>query len=456
MKEAMMPTRITRRQLLSAGIGTAAVSLLAGCAVPGSSNVNKASLIPAAAGSGVVTLTYWAWLKDLQKVCDIWNSKNPHIQVRANWIPGGTAGGYQKMYSALAAGGGPDIAQVEYRQTPEFMLQNGLVDLSRYGAKSFESQYNAAAWKQVSFLDGVYGIPQDTGPMGFYYQTELLEKAGGQPPKTWDEWRDLADKVRKTGKQNYLEVFPVSDASVFAAYAQQSGAQWFRTEGDEWIIDMTDDATMKVASFFDKCIDDDLVNTAFGAYSPGWYAAAAEGRVAALTSASWGDALIQSIQGGEGKWKVAPMQTWGDTGFASSQQGGSTAAVLANSKHPKEALEFIVWMTTSKEGIDAMIKYCGIGWSPSKDYVGEVRDKPSAWFSGQNYNQEVFAPAAAAKSQNLDWSWSPLTQSSLNSLQNQFRLKVDGGQKLVDAVRIAEGQIVKAFQAKGLQARSAR
>jgi multiple sugar transport system substrate-binding protein len=66
MKEAMMPTRITRRQLLSAGIGTAAVGLLAGCAVPGSSNVNKASLIPAAAGSGVVTLTYWAWLMDLQ------------------------------------------------------------------------------------------------------------------------------------------------------------------------------------------------------------------------------------------------------------------------------------------------------------------------------------------------------------------------------------------------------
>ena len=59
------------------------------------------------------------------------------------------------------------------------------------------------------------------------------------------------------------------------------------------------------------------------------------------------------------------MQKWGADGFGSSAIGGSTAAVLANAKHPKEALEFITWMTTSKEGIDAMIKYCGIGWSPA-------------------------------------------------------------------------------------------
>ncbi len=32
--------------------------------------------------------------------------------------------------------------------------------------------------------------------MGFYYQTAILEQAGGEPPATWDEWKVLADKVR--------------------------------------------------------------------------------------------------------------------------------------------------------------------------------------------------------------------------------------------------------------------
>ncbi|MBM7803802.1 multiple sugar transport system substrate-binding protein [Curtobacterium luteum] len=445
---------ITRRQLLGFGLGTAAAGLLAGCAVPGSTNVNKAALIPAASGGETVQLTYWAWLKDLQKVCDVWNAEHPRIQVTANWIPGGNSGGYQKMYSALAAGGGPDIGQVELRQIPEFMLANGLTDLARYGAKDFESKYDEAAWAQVSFVDGIYGIPQDTGPMGFYYQTAILEQAGSEPPTTWDEWKVLAEKVRKTGKQNYLEVFPVADASPFAAYAQQAGARWFRIDGDEWVVDMTDDKTMMVAEFFDGCIDEGLVDTSAGAYTPGWYAACASGRIAAVTSASWGDALIESVQGGEGKWKVAPMQTWGDTGFGSSAIGGSTAAVLANAKHPAEALEFITWMTTSKEGIDAMIKYCGIGWSPAVDYIGEQREQPSKWFSGQNYNEEVFVPAS--KEQNVDWSWSPVTQSAFTSLQNQFRRKLTGGLKLTDAVELAQREIVQSFKDKGLSVRTAR
>ncbi|OIH95817.1 MULTISPECIES: ABC transporter substrate-binding protein [unclassified Curtobacterium] len=448
------PPSLSRRQLLGFGLGTAAAGLLAGCAVPGSTNVNRAALVPTAASGETVQLTYWAWLKDLQKVCDVWNAQNPRIQVTANWIPGGNTGGYQKMYSALAAGGGPDIGQVELRQIPEFMLANGLVDLARYGAKDHQAKYDDAAWAQVSFLDGVYGIPQDTGPMGFYYQTALLEQAGGEPPATWDAWRDLADKVRSTGRRNYLEVFPVADASPFAAYVQQAGARWFRTDGDEWVVDMTDDTTMMVAEFFDGVIDDDLVDTSAGAFTPGWYASAASGGVAAVTSASWADALIQSVQGGEGKWQVAPMQTWGDTGSGSSAIGGSTAAVLANAQHPAEALEFITWMTTSKEGIDAMIEYCGIGWSPAKDYIGQAREEPSEWFSGQRYNEEVFVPAA--QEQNIDWSWSPVTQSAFTSLQNQFRRKLTGGLKLPDAVELAQREIVQSFRDKGLGVRTAR
>ncbi|QWS32825.1 extracellular solute-binding protein [Curtobacterium aetherium] len=450
----MTPSRtpLSRRQLLGFGLGTAAAGLLAGCAVPGSTNVNRAALIPAASGGETVQLTYWAWLKDLQKVCDVWNAKNPRIQVTANWIPGGTAGGYQKMYSALAAGGGPDIGQVEFRQVPEFMLANGLVDLARYGAKDVASRYDEAAWSQVEFNDGVFGIPQDTGPMAFYHQPAVLDAAGGEPPTTWDEWRTLSEKVRSTGKRNYLEVFPVADASPFTAYAQQAGARWFRVDGDEWVIDMTDEKTMMVAEFFDQAIDDDLVDTSAGAYTPGWYAAAASGRIGAVTSASWGDALIESVQGAKGKWRVSPMQTWGE-GFGSSQIGGSTAAVLANAEHPAEALEFLVWMTTSREGIDAMIKYCGIGWSPATDYIGEQRQQPSAFFGGQSYNEDVFAPAA--QEQNTDWSWSPLTQSALNSLQNQFRRKVTGRLTLPDAVELAQREVVQAFRDKGLSVRAA-
>jgi multiple sugar transport system substrate-binding protein len=439
---------VTRRQLFSLGIGAAATGLLAGCATPGTTSVNAQPTIPPAASGEKITLTYWAWLKDLQKVADIWNAKNPNVQVEAVWIPGGNSGGYQKMYSALAAGGGPDLAQIEMRSIPEFMLVNGLVDLNRYGAQEHAAKFDQTLWGQVSFTGGVYGIPQDSGPMAFYYEHELFDQAGVTPPGTWDEWVDVARELRAAG--TYIDVFPIGDASVFAAFATQAGASWLRPAEGGWEINMTDDATLHVADFFDKAIDEDLVNTAFGAYSPGWFASAAGGGIAANVGASWADALIQGIAGGSGKWKVAPMPTWGTSGFGSSYQGGSTSAVLASSKHPKEALEFAVWMNTSREGIDAMIENSGIGWSPSADYIGAVRQQPSEFFSGQNYNEEVFLPAAAE--QNPDWAWWPTTQQSFNILADGFRQKASGG-TLVRAVENAEQQIIRVFENKGLSIR---
>lgn len=95
---------------------------------------------------------------------------------------------------------------------------------------------------------------------------------------------------------------------------------------------------------------------------------------------------------------------------------------------------------------------CGIGWSPAADYIGAERQKPSEFFSGQNYNEEVFVPAA--KEQNPDWSWWPITQQSFNILSDGFRRKASGG-TLVDAVAAAEKNIMAAFRNKGLSIRKA-
>ncbi|MWV58483.1 extracellular solute-binding protein [Rathayibacter sp. VKM Ac-2754] len=438
----------TRRQLIAAGLGTAALAGLTACATPGTVSVNSAAAIPAA--SGPIRLQYWAWLKDLQKVCDVWNASHPDVQVDAVWIPGGNAGGYQKLYSALAAGGGPDIGQVEMRSLPEFMLVNGLVDLNRYGAEQYADRYDPTLWGQVSYTGGVYGIPQDSGPMAMFYQPEVFAQVGAEPPATWDEWSAVATELR--GIDSYIDCFPLADASVFAAFATQAGAKWLTAEEDGWVIDMTDKATTKVAQFFDIAIDQDLVQTGYGAYSPAWFAAAANGGIASCTTGSWGDALIQGVSGGSGKWRVAPMPVWGDTGYGSSYLGGSTAAIFASSEHPQEALEFAVWMTTSREGIDAMIANSGIGWSPAVGEIGTTRQEPSEFFSGENYYEDVLVPAS--EEQNPDWSWWPVTQQSFNILSDGFRKKASG-LSLVDAVAEAEDQIITVFENKGLSIRKA-
>jgi multiple sugar transport system substrate-binding protein len=444
----MIP-RLSRRSALIGG-GAALTAGLAACAPPNPGEVNAEPTIPAA--DGKVHLSYWAWLKDLQKVCDVFNESQDRIHVDATWIPGGNSGGYAKILSAVAAGGGPDIAQVELRQIPEFALAGALVNLSRYGFDEVEPTFDPGAISQAKVGENVWGVPQDTGPMASFYNREVLEgELGLSFPSTWDEFRETAGVVSEAGKK-IISLDP-SDGSHPIGWVMQSGAVWFRPEGDGWIVDMTDEASMRVADFWDGIFADGLVGTGYGSYTTPWYAAAAEGNVLASISGSWSDALNETVPDGAGKWAVAPMPTWPD-GYASGGHGGSSAAVLANSQHPAESLEFLTWMCTDPAGIDAMIEFSGIGWSPAADYIGERRQQPSEFFSGQNYNEDVIVPMAAG--QNLEWTWAPLMQRAQALIGDGMTAAVTGDVPLVDMFANAQKEIVEIMRTIGLNAEEAR
>ncbi|MGO2052441.1 ABC transporter substrate-binding protein [Glutamicibacter sp. 287] len=438
----------TRRRLLKAGLGAAALGVMTACGTAGPRSADAMPTIAPAAPGEKVRLTYWSWLKDIQRVADAFNAMHPNIHVEAVWIPSGNQGGYPKLYSALAAGGGPDLAQIEFRTLPEFMLVNGVVDLAAYGAQQYAHRYDPSLWGQVSFPNGIFGMPQDSGPMAMFYQPETLDKVGAVAPETWAQWAEIGSELRQAN--SYIDCFSLSDASYFVSYAAQAGAQWLRPSDDGWVINMTDDATLEVARFFDRAIDEDVVTTAISPFSPSWYAAAASGQLASVTSGNWADALVSSVAGGQGKWRVASMPKWTPGGYGSSYLGGSTVAVLANSRHPHEALEFAAWMTSTEAGISNEIAHSGIGWSPVPGIIGESREGPSEFFGGQSYNKQVIVPAS--KSQNPNWSWWPVTQQSFNILSDGFRRKA-AGTSLVDSVVSAEQEIIAVFRNKGLKIR---
>ena len=440
-----------RRSVL-AGSGAAILAALVGCAPPNPGNVNAEPTIPPA--DGPVTLTYWAWLKDLQKVCDVFNASQDRIRVEAVWIPGGNDGGYAKILSAVAAGGGPDLAQVELRQVPEFALAGALTELTRYGFADQAAAFDPGALAQVKVGDSHWAVPQDTGPVATFYNREVLEgDLGLQPPETWEEFHETAATVSEEGR-NLITLDP-SDGSYLISWMMQSGAVWFRPEGEGWIVDMTDEASMRVAELWDQILAEKIVGTGYGAFTTPWYAAAGEGEVLASISGSWSDALIETVPDGAGKWAVAPMPVWADgSGYASGAHGGSSAAILSTSRHPVEALEFATWMCTDPAGIDAMIEFSGIGWSPAADYIGEARQQPSEFFSGQDYNEEVIVPMA--EGQNLDWTWAPLMQRAAAIVGDGMSNAVSGAVPLVDMLPQTQTEIVQIMRDMGLDAQEAR
>ena len=447
-----MTPRPTRRSAIAGSGVTLTAVALGACAPPNQGEVNAEPTLPPS--DGQVTVSYWSWFKDLQKVADIFNESQDRIRVEVTWIPGGDSGGYAKMLSAVAAGAGPDIGHVDMRSVPEFALAGALVDLTRYGFAEQEDQFAPSAINQVKIDSSIWAVPQDYGPVATFYNREVLEgELGLDPPATWEEFYETAGIVSEAGKK--LISLDPSDGFIPIAWVMQSGATWFRPEGDGWIVDMTDDASMRVAEFWDQVFAERLVGTGYGATTTPWYAAAADGDVLAAIGGSWSDALIETVPGGEGKWAVAPMPVWADgSGYASGVHGSSSAVIMSNTQHPVEALEFLTWLSTDPVGIDAMIDYSGMGWSTAKDYIGKSRQEPSEFFSGQNYNEEVIVPMA--EGQNLEWTWAPLMQRVQNLIGDGMTDAVTGEVPLVDMFADAQTEIVEIMREIGLNAEEAR
>jgi multiple sugar transport system substrate-binding protein len=392
-----------------------------------------------------IELKFWSWVPGVDKAIALWNSEHPNIQVKLTDKTVGSQGGYAKMHAAVKAGNAPDLAQMEYQNIPEFLLDQELVDLSKFGADDLADKFVDWQWKQVSYGDSVFGIPQASGPMGLFYRKDLFDKWGIQPPTTWTDFKAAAKTVRSHGA--YICTFPPGNSAWFTALAWQHGAQWFGVDGDNWTVNIDSPETLQVAQFWDDLIAEDLVKTEPD-FSPEWNKDLNTGKIVSWPSAQWGDGILS---GGapktDGKWAVAPIPQW-DSTFRSANWGGSSTAVLKGSDHTKEAMEFAVWLNTDPKSIDLLIAGA-YGWPAAKDALaGSALDKPYAFFGGQKIN-DVFAEADTHI--DTDWGWIPTTAETYQHLNDGFQKVVNGKGTFVDIVKAAQEETVADLESKGLQ-----
>jgi multiple sugar transport system substrate-binding protein len=435
----------THRWRWSASIAAAA-ALLVSTACSSGSHPTAAASTSLQPGQKI-NLTFWSWVPGVDAAVAQWNTTHPDIHVTLEKIPSGSSGGYAKMFSALKANSAPDLAQVEYQEIPGFLLQKGLVDLSKYGANDAKAKFVDWQWQQGVFGDGVYAVPQASGPMAMFYRADLFDKLGLTPPTTWAEYEADAKKIHAADPHSYISTFPPGNSAWFTSMAQQAGAKWFDAKGDNWVVNIDNPQTQQVAAYWDRLVREKVIKTEPD-FANGWYKDLQDGHIAAWVSAQWGDAILSgNAPGTAGKWRVAPMPQWNAGEHASANWGGSSTAVLTGAKYPKQAAEFAVWLNSDPQSVALLIKG-GYGWPAATDaFKGTTLDQPSAFFGGQKYN-DVFAAA----DQNIDksWKWIPTVDAAYQHLNDGFSTAISGSGSFGGAVTKAQQQTVDDMKAKGL------
>ena len=362
--------------------------------------------------NGPITLEVWSWVSGLDKAAQQFEQAFPNIKVHVNNLGGGPTQ-YQKMQTVIKAGsGGPDVAQIEYDFLPSFIVTDGLVDLTKLGADGVKPFFVPWTWGQVS-PDGkaVYGIPQDSGPLALVYNKKLFDQYGLTVPTTWDEFAQQAEKLAKAsdGKVKMANFFP-THAPWFIGLAWANGAELFKTQGDSWVQTLNSPECEKVLAYWDGLVKKKLVSVLPG-FTSEFFNAIGSNQIASSIEAGWGPGVLASSVKGktEGEWRVAPLPQWSKGGeFHSGNWGGSCNVVLKQSKHPKAATLFSVWLNSNKAPIVSNWNNYGIfpaalAGLASPD-LNRPTENPGKFCGGQNVAE---AYAEASKAVNVKFAWAP-------------------------------------------------
>ena len=400
----------TRKMIAFAG----SVAMLAGVAACG--NSNSAGGGDQTSGDAQQEITVWAWEPTLKDVAKKFEAKYPNIKVNLQNV-GTNIDEYTQLTNALEAGNGaPDVAQIEYYALPEYAIKKQLKELSGFGAKDYADYYTPGTWAQVQFAGGIYGLPMDSGPMAFFYNKEVFDKAGVDATqiKTWDDYYEAAKKIHALG-DNYYITNNSGDANAyqpFTAQAWQAGAQPWKVDGENITINMTEDSGMKkYIDFQQKLIDEGLVNTSIANWSDDWNRSLNDGTTASLVIGGWMPTNLESGAPDQaGNWRVAPLPQWNEGDQVSAEDGGSALAMPEQSKNKEAAYKFLEFLTHG-DGAQVMADN---GTFPSLKKIlndSDFQSVENEYFGGQQVNKVLCEAANLPVTEFQYLPYNPYAQS---------------------------------------------
>lgn len=170
------------------------------------------------ANSSRVVLTFWALGAEGERVQELmpeFERRHPDIQVKVQAIPWTAA--HEKLLTAYAGQSTPDLSQLGNTWIPELAALNAIEPLAnRLDSSSTvqKSDYFLGIWDTNIVGDLLYGIPWYVDTRVLFYRKDILKRASySEPPKSWDEWMEVAMKIRASneGREEFAILLPTNN-----------------------------------------------------------------------------------------------------------------------------------------------------------------------------------------------------------------------------------------------------
>ena len=288
-------------------------------------------------------LTIWAmgnegdllgdFVKDFEK-------ENPDVSVKVTAIPWSSA--HDKLQTAIAAGNGPDVAQMGTTWMADFSNSFSKVP------ENFDMSDFSDGPVEAGQVDGVQlGVPWYVDTRVLYYRTDLAEQAGWtEAPKTWDELKQMAQDLQKVdGVKWGMYQQPSGTDSFIGAlpYAFSAGAKLTDDGQTKWTLDTDEmkEALDFTSSLYKEGIADPNADVNPGANITNFVSGEAPMMFEGPTAVSQINEL--GGEGFENKYTTVTLPSMDGSSDAVSFVGGCDLVVFKDSANKQAAWKFIQW-----------------------------------------------------------------------------------------------------------------
>jgi multiple sugar transport system substrate-binding protein len=398
------------------------------------------------------SITVWAWTPGTEDAVKMFEKQYPNIKVKLQNVGQGAQGGhYRKIRTVLKSGKGlPDVVQMEFQYVPSFTLTKSLLDITPYVPANFLSNYPEWIQKQINLgSKEIYGVPWDSGPLGLIYRDDLLKKAGIETPiKTWDEFAQDAIKYHQADPKSYLINLPGGQTGQWLSLFWQNGARPFSSDPNNMKMNLTDPKIKQVTEYWDKLYQAGAISHDAD-FNDAWYQGFAKGKYAGWLSAAWGPIFLQDYtKSSKGEWRAQPLPQWQEGQNVSGNWGGSTLAVIKQSKYPAAATEFARWILNEKQPVE-MFSFDRFLF-PVQNFMLQNDSwltKPYDFYGGQEVNKVY---GAIASTVDKGWQWDPIHEY-VDTQGDAIKSKsIDQGKGATAALQPWQDAVVKYAKQQGL------
>ncbi|HSL00067.1 MAG TPA: ABC transporter substrate-binding protein [Rubrobacteraceae bacterium] len=135
------------------------------------------------------------------------------IEVELRLAPADSGQYFEKLKTGFQSGeASVDVISGDVIWPAEFAANGWISDLSDHFGAQLRVQHLPATVESNTHEGSVFGVPWFTDAGMLYYRQDLLEESGiGEPPATWEELEEMADKVRRDSGTEHGFVFQGAD-----------------------------------------------------------------------------------------------------------------------------------------------------------------------------------------------------------------------------------------------------